>query len=396
MSTPLTTAPAAPTILDFRLTFLWVETILDMISGATDLAEPFTFLNKSNRYRKVFEEVLAGKSKTSPEAPWQKRKKQFFWKYYLAGPALDSVSGRQAWEHLVPLRTKLPFAVKDWEHGRVTIEGFYYPHGLALAVTLRVVSALTLDQTVKLAYAIRDGDEKFSIQQDRLQTVKTLESLADDALTWMRDSLGKGVKPGTRRDVFSIFTVVKAVPMILFEPGGEVHRAFQAVTEWSSAPETASLRPILEVQVPVKGSDAPGTMLLAHRRGRAVWFPGLFSKNKPKKPSLSCYHRNLVFACMQVDSLGGLVRGMLRLLEDTPLAKVNSTLKTCALNTIDRLDELYMGDRDRTYRSASVAKQIYQNELKELNRLRRLMRPGQKDLLPLAEAVAQASPPPKG
>jgi hypothetical protein len=276
------------------------------------------------------------------------------------------------------------------------IEGFYYPHGLAVAATFTVVSSLTLDQTVELAYAIKDGEERFLVERDRLQGPSTLESLADDAFKWMRDSLGKGVKPGNRSDVFSIFTVVKAVPMIPFEPSGQVHRAFQAVTEWSAGPETASLRPILEIQVPVKGSDAPGSILLAHRRGRAVWFPGLFAQSKPKKPSLSCYHRNLKFACIQVDSLGGLVRGMLRLLEDTPLAKVNPTLKTCAKNAIVRLDELHSGDRNHTYRSFSVARQIDQNELQELNRLRRLMNPGQKDLLPSAEAVAQSGSPAKG
>ena len=258
MSTPPTTAAATPTILDFRLTFLWVETILDIVSGAADLAELFTFLRKSNRYGQVFEAVLAGKSQTGLEAPWQKHKKQFFWKYYLAGAALDLVSGTQAWQHLVPLRIKPPFAVKDWKHGHVMIEGFYYPHGLALAATFTVVSSLTLDQTVELAYAIKDGEERFLVERDRLQASSTLESLADDAFKWMRDSLGKGVKPGKRRDVFSIFTVVKAVPMIPFEPSGQVHRAFQAVTEWSAAPETASLRPILEVQVPVKGTRCSG------------------------------------------------------------------------------------------------------------------------------------------
>ena len=93
------------------------------------LADSFQFLRKSEQYRQAFENALAGRDPNGLEVPWYKRKKQFFWKYYLAGPALERVSGRQAWEHVVPLRVKLPLTVKDWKKGIVTVEGFYYPTG---------------------------------------------------------------------------------------------------------------------------------------------------------------------------------------------------------------------------------------------------------------------------
>ena len=185
MSTAASSVGPIPTILDFRLTFLWVKTILGIFSNSSRVAAPFTLLRKSNLYRQSFEDILEGKSKLGFEAPWQKYKKQFFWKYYLAGPALDSMSGRQAWEHLVPLRTTFPFAVKAWQHGHVTLEGFCYPYGLALAVTFRVVGSLTLDETVRLAYGIKDGEEKFLVVRGGMQSPRNLEQIVDDAFECM-------------------------------------------------------------------------------------------------------------------------------------------------------------------------------------------------------------------
>ncbi|MGD0007192.1 MAG: hypothetical protein ABSE93_01430 [Terriglobia bacterium] len=375
MSTPSanpptpSTPPVALTVQDFRLSFVWVETNLEIFKPTAELADSFQFLKKSERYREVFENTLAGKGLAGLEVPWHKRKKQFFWKYYLAGPALEAVSGKQAWEHVVPLRAKLPVTVKDWKKGIVTLEGFYYPHGLALAVTFRVNGPFTLDDAVKLAYDIRDGGEKFITQEDKLE--RSLDSLGENGLTQMRNTLFKqGGVPGKQGEAFTIFTLVKGDPFTPFELGGPVHRALQSVTEWMPDPETATLRPLPEVQVPLRGSAAAGSILFGRRRGRAIWLPGLFAKKDPKKPSLGCYHRNVLFASMQVDSLGGLVKGTANLLRNqTPLAKLDMTLKACARNAIDRLRELYEGDKDKTYRSNSPKAQIEQNYLKDLNYL---------------------------
>ncbi len=388
MSTPTsnTPAPSPPpvdlTIQDFRLSFVWMETNLDIFSPTVELADSFQFLRKSEQYRQAFENALAGRDPNGLEVPWYKRKKQFFWKYYLAGPALERVSGRQAWEHVVPLRVKLPLTVKDWKKGIVTVEGFYYPHGMALAVTFRANGPLSLDGAVKLAYAIRGGEEKFVTQEDRVE--RDLDSLAEDALTQMRHKLfKKGGEPGMSGDSFTIFTLVKGEPLTRFVPDGPVHRALQALTEWMPDPEDASLRPLAEVQIPLRGSAAPGSILFGRRRGRAIWLPGLFAKKDLKKPSLGCFHRNQLFSAMQVDSLGSLVKGTASVFRnDTPLSKLDMTLKACTRNAIDRLRELYEGDRDNTYRSNSPVAQIEQNYLKDLNYVQDIMMAGAKPLGP--------------
>jgi len=400
MSTPSpnpptpSTPPVELTVQDFRLSFVWVETNFGIFAPTAKLADSLQFLNKSERYRQVFENILADKGPAGLEVPWHKRKKQFFWKYYLAGAALEAVSGRQAWEHLVPFRTKLPLTVKDWKKGTVTVEGFYYPHGLALAVTFRVNGPLTLDGAVELAYAIRDGEEKFVTLEDRPE--RSLDDLAEDALTQMRQTLfQQGGTPGKPSEPFTIFTLVKGDPFTPFSPGGPVHLALQSVTEWMPDRETATLRPVADVQVPLRGSAAAGSILFKRPRGRAVWLPGLFAKKDPKKPSLGCYHRNLLFASLQVDSLGSLVKGTYDLLRnDTPLRKLDMTLKTCAGNAIDRLGELYQGDKDYTYRSNSPKAQIDQNYLPHLNHLQGIMKPGAKDFGPVDQVPSPGKPQP--
>jgi len=401
MSTPPLPSPAPSgadvKIQDFRLSFTWVETLPGAAGWTTPLAPAFSFLRKNDLYAKAFRDALTGASPAGLEVPWKEHKKQFFWKYYLGGPALNDVSGGQAWEHLVPLRTKLPFLVKNWGPGYALLEGFCYPHGLALVVTCRVITELSLPQAVELAYRIKNGEEKFSVESVKKLTNLSLESLAENGLTWLREAvLGKKAQAGKQRDVFTVFTVVKAEPLTRFELGAEVHRALQAITEWSPDPDTATLLPLDDVKVPVKKSTAGGSMLFARRRARAIWFPGLFAKKDPKKPSLGCYHRNQLFAAMQVDSLGGLVKATFGLLKDgTPLYKLDPTLKTCTRNAIERLEELYLGDRDRSYRSSSPRLQIDQNDLNELNSLRHSLNGSANDLGPVAETVTTPAAPPK-
>jgi hypothetical protein len=84
---------------------------------------------------------------------------------------------------------------------------------------------------------------------------------------------------------------------------------------------------------------------------------------------------------MQVDSLGSLVKGTASVFRnDTPLSKLDMTLKACTRNAIDRLRELYEGDRDNTYRSNSPVAQIEQNYLKDLNYVQDIMMAGAKPL----------------
>jgi hypothetical protein len=174
---------------------------------------------------------------------------------------------------------------------------------------------------------------------------------------------------------------------------GPVHRALQVLSDWPPDPATTSLRKVPGAEAPVKKTTAEGSVLYTDRRGRAIWFPGLFAATNPKKPFLACYHRNQVFGSMQVESLSGLVKETVELIRSgTRHYDLNPTHRACVRHACNSLEAIYDGDRNHTYRSATLKRQIEQNDLDDLNDMRRILAPGKA---PLGAAPAQPPPPPK-
>src|ERR1700678_214451 len=309
MSTESPSAPAEPvvTVSDFRLSFVWIETIFDAVLGNTQLAEQFRFLQKKVTYAPEFEKALRGGGASNLHVPWEGRKQQFFWKHFLgSGTLLDQVSGNLAWSRFVPLRAALPITATHDKLKQVSLEGFYYPHAFALAITCRFTGRLPLDGSADLAYKIKRGAEKFSVRRGSVPSAQSLsiDSLADEAMQWMREMfLGKTATPKPSPDVFTIFTGVCGEPFAKFKQVGPIHAALQKVTEWPADPDTSNPLPESQIRIPVKKTTADGSIMVGSRRARAIWFPGLFSKKDRTKPSLSCYHRNQVFSALQVESL---------------------------------------------------------------------------------------------
>lgn len=374
---------------DFRLSFIWVESMFYVFTGAVKPVASFDFLESRQQYSWQFDQVLGG-SVAAFEVPWQNRKKQVFWKYYLGSGGLEQASGAQASSHFVPLKSTLPFVASNRNFKSVSLEGFYYPHAFSVIITCRFSGNLGLTRAVDLAYAIRQGNEKFVVQQKNVSATSSvdLDSLLQDLLTYMRQSaLGNTAKPGRSRGLFTIFTVVRADSFTEFQPGGPIHHALHTVTEWPPDPVTSQLFPPEDVMIPIKGATASGSILVGRQRTRAVWFPGLFSQRPSKKPSLGCYHRNQCFSAMQVESLSLLVRCTLDLITTgTPFYKLKPAHRASAMDVNKRLEELYLADRQtqNTYRSCSVRKQIEQNDLKQINDLRRVINPASQNL-PLSQ-----------
>ena len=131
----------------------------------------------------------------------------------------------------------------------------------------------------------------------------------------------------------------------------------------------------------VKPATAKGSVFYASGRGRAIWFPGLFTLQKQRVSSLSCYHRNNLMGAMQVDSLGALVAGTAALLRNgTALSDLTAGHKARSRRACECLERLFTGDRRMTYRSDSLKEQVRRDYLSDLNDLRRTFSPGAKDL----------------
>jgi hypothetical protein len=393
------TSSTGPVVTDFRLSFIWLEPIFDVVTGDAKPTASFDFLAAKQMYAWKFDQVLKGSSPATFEVPWQGRKKQYFWKYYLGSGGLDQASGEQAWSHFVPLKSTVPFTAGNKKLKSVSIEGFYYPHAFSLMITCRCSGKLPLSDAVDLAYSIKEGSEKLSVQQNSVPGSWPLDmdSVSQIVIEHMRESiLGKTAKPSRSRDVFTVFTVVSADPFTEFKAGGPIHRALQTVTEWPPNPSTSKLLLESEISIPIKKATADGSILAGRQRARAVWFPGLFSMKNKKKPSLGCYHRNQCFSAMQVESLCAFVRCTLDLkTAGTPFSKLKPSHRASAMDAKERLEELYLADSQtqNTYRTSSTKVQIEQNDLKQVNDLRLIIDPASRDLPPSSPAGAAAPPP---
>jgi hypothetical protein len=397
MSTPPKT-PQTSVVTDFRLSFIWVESIFNVVTGSAKPNAGFEFLLSEQPYSLAFDPALRAPGSTTLDVPWQGRNKQLFWKFYLGGGGLEQTSAMHAWSHLVPLKSKLPFSARSKSFKTVSLEAFYYRHALALVITCRFCGQLPLTNAAQLAYTVKQGTEKFDVQQNGVASPAPLdiESLASRIFVHLRESvLGKMQPPGERREAFTVFTVASADPFTRFEAGGPVHRALHTVTEWPPDPATSKLLSESEIAIPIKGSTAEGSILVGRQRARAVWFPGLFAMKNKLKPSLGCYHRNQCFSAMQVESLSAFVRGTMDIINaGTPFYKLKSPHKASAMDAKERLEELHVADSQtrNTYRSSSARVQIEQNDLKKLNELRRIINPACSALAPVAKP-ANPSPP---
>ncbi len=312
---------------------------------------------------------------------------------------MEQTSALHAWSHFVPLKRTLPFVARNGNFKAFSLEAFFYRHALALMITCRFCGQLSLADAVQLAYGVKKGSEKFTVQQNGVPSAAPIdiESLAKTIFSYLRESaLGKAAQPGESREAFTLFTIVSAEPFTAFQPNGAIHRALHTVTEWPPDPATSHLLPATQIAIPIKSATADGSILVGRQRARAIWFPGLFSIKDKTKPSLGCYHRNQCFSAMQVESLCAFVRGTLDMINaGIPFYKLKSAHKASAMDAKERLQELYVADRQtqNTYRSSSARVQIEQNDLKRLNDLRRIINPACQDLAPAPITTTSPSPP---
>jgi hypothetical protein len=243
-------------------------------------------------------------------------------------------------------------------------EAYYYPHGIAFLFTAILQGSMTVQQAIERAFAVR-REQSYEVQGEGGATAScSLDDLAHKGLSVARRiAHGPGASPGKGPShPFTVATVVRGdgvVPNAATPSGGEVHRALEAITRWQ--PDYAYVElPDLET-IRLETRTAPKShVLYGQPRGRAIWFPASFIPSTEDQHSLACYHRNLVLASLQVESLGGLISGTARCILEQP--ERLASLQPCARRAAGILGRLYGGSSD-TYRSWSPRAQIEQNGL---------------------------------
>ncbi|MBZ5506220.1 MAG: hypothetical protein LAO78_12235 [Acidobacteriia bacterium] len=370
--------PATPVVIQsLRLSLIWAELLPDFLRSNVPLASPFGPLPRDFLFEKTFETARDGAS-TNPkfEVPWLRERKQKFWMRYMVQGKLSQVKGSQAWNYLVPLRLDTGIRVTaNGFKGDVFIDAFYYPFGTAVVISLRWDPNLALNQITGDVYSVYKNG-KFSVANGPQQAA--LEDVVDYIFETMRErALGKTSESVFRTpEPFSLLTVIQATGV---NPNADVRKdtpvmeTLEALTSWPANPSNLTLPDLNKACLPSKGHSPLGSALFSERRGRAVWIPTLFGVNQPPSQfqapaqarlssKLGCYHRNLLFASLQIESLGRLLcytSGLFA--QGTRKADLPAGHRDLVENAALQLAKLYKGLRDDTWRSASAQRQILEN-----------------------------------
>ena len=346
-----------PTIHDLRITLVYTETIPGGLRGELATA-PYGFLFSQFSYAQAFANAAAGPA-GGLQLPWAGHGRSFWHYYFDCRRRLDGVTGHQAWRAAAPLRTLFPTVVTaPLLPCAVQAEAFVYPHGLAIAVSLVLQTPMTVLDAAALAVELRRTPQFITAANANLRLIDAIAREGLDALR--TTAFGRDAPQGERPfEPFSVVTVVRAKdvdPTQQFAGGGDEQRFLEAVTTWSKTWQSAALPQLAQATVASRtGGAAPGDILYGHKRARAIWFPGSSTMARGLVHTLACYHRNLVLASMQVESLAAFTQATARFLP--PAGTLPGEHYAAARRAGLILGRFYGGTPD-IYRSESIARQL--------------------------------------
>lgn len=352
------------TIRRIHLSLLWSETIPEPLSvrGRT---LPMGWLGQRQQYAAAFETARERAGRYEP--PWMpptRANRNNFWYYYLGKRFPDELSGDQAWQLSVPLRTPLAFRARlpDFPGGKI-FDAFFYPHGIAFVCTLIFRPHQTLAETVDRITEARRA-RLFQVKRERNPPRRlSLDELAQVALDDLRRQvLGADL---TRRvplsEPFTIATIVmgemaRAQPPQPIENRSAIHQALHGLCSFNPTwhEEKQGLPELKDCSASVKLMP-DDHLVYGFERHRVVWFPAHFTNPFPRHHKLGCYHRNLVILSLQTEMLGRLVKLFASHLDTHELAP--PALLNLVENGASILSRLRGGVAD-TYQSWSARRQI--------------------------------------
>ena len=405
-------------IQDIKLSFLWIETLPELLDSGKLKNAPMSFLRTGGAYAQVFDRLRRGESGPNGlELPWHtpryeeavkaaqklakemapddppdamkiaetaaalyrdKRdlllRRQRFWTGCLQRLGTDPLTGRNAWRNLIPLRGKPPFKAQPrWEAELpVTLEGFFYPHGIGFVVTAQTWGAFSLEQTVDLAYTLRRNG-RYDLRGPGYEHRKeiSLDEVAETGLKTLREmALGPGAAPGIPfdQDPYSLVTIQRAsgkdsdAEPVEFQ---ELHQALNAMSRWPPNWRKANLPAFQEATREAQKDAAVSCVLYITRRGQIIWCPDRFGGAPGTETDLPCYHRNQLLAALHVESLSGLASVGAEAVKEKRVNMLPPTLYDCIKYAAGILGTMYGGERKLTYASLSIPRHIEMNDRKD-------------------------------
>jgi len=428
----------APRIFELRISFIWTETLPTLLTGSAQKAA-MSFLGNQhdyqNEYEKIkqfmtaletqtnqqneeldslfsdhpktlavkrhglnlaFQEKLNNPCVLTPPWPWLGRNYiHYFWQYYLENVEPNNLSGDQAWEFLVPLRTNIPVKIgSPWPPNgpkcRCMVDGLLYPHGVAVVLMPRLLFKQQTDTDdpspsgVELGAGLsRMMDRALEMRKNLTFPVKQgdgkgenlkLDALGPVLLNYMRErALHEGASQGIRLgEPLTIATVIQGSGWdanLPITPASDLHKVLEGLCSWKDDwALQQKLKPPSDTNL-LLSSSTPGHIVYHLARGRAVWMPKYFASQLSRdRHKLSCYHRNLTLVSVQTEMLAQanvlytnyLDRG------EAPPPVLRSLAKFAAI----RLGYLYAaqkkGGKKYTYHSASPRFYLEENDYVDL------------------------------
>lgn len=148
-------------------------------------------------------------------------------------------------------------------------------------------------------------------------------------------------------------------PMQAVAENSEVHRALEGLAHWQKTWRDDQLSPLEKNRIPIRGGP-PSHLVYGRRQGRVIWFPVHFSRAHPSSRSLSCYHRNIAMATLQVESL----LTHCRIAAAQTGRGLAGPLRDCAQHAAEILGRMHAG-LGSTYRTATARVHVDQSAAKQ-------------------------------
>ena len=282
-------------VRDFRLSSIWVEAPSVLL--ATDNAGRLGSIVRADDYANLFNDILQSDTDPLCTVPWSRGAKQkypshsHYWNQYILREIRDHTRadvGNMAWRAALPLRRKGPL-VRFNRGDRCFLEGWYYPHGVALTATLWCRKQLSPD-------AFRAEVRNFLLEKlsvtwpDDSTASVTLNSLAEQCLDILRKEAFGDIDAGYRPSPHRTLTVVHAQ----HEPA-ETDQAAAKKALFDAAISAAGGDP--EQQIPFSRN------IYVISRNRVIWRPDCAVTEPGQLHVLGCLHRNVTMGTLQVASL---------------------------------------------------------------------------------------------
>jgi hypothetical protein len=263
-------------------------------------------------YVSEYNDLRAGYPPSGYDFAWYPGHKSSFWRHYLGGQALDTVSAVDAWRAFVPFRLDLSHLIATTVlDERVVVEAYGYELGVVVAITVQPFkrASVDLDGWVERLRQIR-FDRHFELEDG----AQSFHFTADELLRHLAGQCRRVYYGGGGASVGSYEPVT--VANILQAEGGspgaavdaDLHRRLHAVTAWPDNWALVTLPPLNHPQnfLPMRTSNLlPGDAHYSARRGIAVWRPGLYAPSvgsgRRRRHTLSCLGHNLVAGAVQAE-----------------------------------------------------------------------------------------------